>query len=101
MDIGVLLPTGKAQWGADGDPRELVAFAVRAEQLGFSSLFVNDTLISPRIEALTMLAALAPVIERATLGTGALLTLPPTADPGRPVPGLSRSTVGRSARSTR
>jgi alkanesulfonate monooxygenase SsuD/methylene tetrahydromethanopterin reductase-like flavin-dependent oxidoreductase (luciferase family) len=73
MDIGVLLPTGKAQWGADGDPRELVAFAVRAEQLGFSSLFVNDTLISPRIEALTMLAALAPVTERATLGTGALL----------------------------
>jgi alkanesulfonate monooxygenase SsuD/methylene tetrahydromethanopterin reductase-like flavin-dependent oxidoreductase (luciferase family) len=73
MDIGVLLPTGKAQWGADGDPRELVAFGVRAEQLGFSSLFVNDTLISPRIEALTMLAALAPVTERATLGTGALL----------------------------
>ncbi len=73
MDIGVLLPTGKAQWGADGDPRELVAFAVRAEQLGFSSLFVNDSLISPRIEALTMLAALAPVTEQATLGTGALL----------------------------
>ena len=73
MDIGVLLPTGKAQWGADGDPRELVAFAVRAEELGFSSLFVNDSLISPRIEALTMLAALAPVTERATLGTGALL----------------------------
>ena len=73
MDIGVLLPTGKAQWGADGDPRDLVAFAVRAEQLGFSSLFVNDTLISPRIEALTMLAALAPVTEQATLGTGALL----------------------------
>src|SRR5260370_9898319 len=73
IDIGVLLPTGQAQWGAGGDPRELVAFAVRAEQLGFSSLFVNDTLISPRIEALTMLAALAPVTERATLATGALL----------------------------
>jgi alkanesulfonate monooxygenase SsuD/methylene tetrahydromethanopterin reductase-like flavin-dependent oxidoreductase (luciferase family) len=73
MDIGVLLPTGKAQWGADGDPRELVALAVRAEQLGYSSLFVNDSLISPRIEALTMLAALAPATERVTLGTGALL----------------------------
>jgi alkanesulfonate monooxygenase SsuD/methylene tetrahydromethanopterin reductase-like flavin-dependent oxidoreductase (luciferase family) len=73
MDIGVFVPTGKAQWGADGDPRELVAFGVRAEQLGFSSLFVNDTLISPRIEALTMLAALAPVTQRVTLGTGALL----------------------------
>ena len=73
MDIGVLLPTGKAQWGADGDPRELVTLAVRAEQLGYSSLFVNDSLISPRIEALTMLAALAPATERVTLGTGALL----------------------------
>jgi alkanesulfonate monooxygenase SsuD/methylene tetrahydromethanopterin reductase-like flavin-dependent oxidoreductase (luciferase family) len=73
MDIGVLLPTGQAQWGADGDPRELVTLAVRAEQLGYSSLFVNDSLISPRIEALTMLAALAPATERVTLGTGALL----------------------------
>ena len=73
MDIGVLLPTGQAQWGADGDPRELVALAVRAERLGYSSLFVNDSLISPRIEALTMLAALAPATERITLGTGALL----------------------------
>jgi len=73
MDFGVLLPTGKAQWGADGNPAEVVAFAVGAEQLGFSSLFVNDSLISPRLEALTMLAALAPVTERVTLGTGALL----------------------------
>ncbi|OHV20231.1 5,10-methylene tetrahydromethanopterin reductase [Parafrankia soli] len=73
MDIGVLLPTGAAQWGADGDPRELVAFGRRAERLGFSSLFVNDSLISPRIEALTMLAALAPATETVTLGTGALL----------------------------
>ncbi|WP_055586126.1 LLM class flavin-dependent oxidoreductase [Peterkaempfera griseoplana] len=73
MDIGVLLPTGRAQWGAGDEPRELPAFAVRAEQLGFSSLFVNDSLISPRIEALTMLAALAPTTERVTLGTAALL----------------------------
>ncbi|OHV45508.1 LLM class flavin-dependent oxidoreductase [Pseudofrankia sp. BMG5.36] len=73
MDIGVLLPTGAAQWGADGDPRELVAFGRQAERLGFSSLFVNDSLISPRIEALTMLAALAPATETVTLGTGALL----------------------------
>ncbi|MFJ9116005.1 LLM class flavin-dependent oxidoreductase [Streptomyces sp. NPDC102394] len=73
MDIGVLLPTSTAQWGADGDPRELIAFGRRAEDLGFSSLFVNDSLISPRIEALTMLAALAPVTGAVTLGTAALL----------------------------
>ncbi|WP_416211308.1 LLM class flavin-dependent oxidoreductase [Frankia sp. Cas3] len=73
MDIGVLLPTGASQWGEGGNPRELVAFGRRAERLGFASLFVNDSLISPRIEALTMLAALAPTTETVTLGTGALL----------------------------
>ncbi|MEB3964308.1 LLM class flavin-dependent oxidoreductase [Streptomyces kunmingensis] len=73
MDIGVLLPTGTAQWGAPDDPRELVAFGRQAERSGFSSLFVNDSLISPRIKALTMLAALAPATETATLGTAALM----------------------------
>lgn len=73
MDIGVLLPTGAAQWGAADDPRELVAFGRHAERSGFSSLFVNDSLISPRIEALTMLAALAPATESVTLGTAALM----------------------------
>lgn len=73
MDIGVLLPTGAAQWGSAGDPRDLITFGRTAERLGFSSLFVNDSLISPRIEALTMVAALAPATTTATLGTGALL----------------------------
>ncbi|MFF4489820.1 LLM class flavin-dependent oxidoreductase [Streptomyces sp. NPDC001544] len=73
MDIGVLLPTGTAQWDKGDDPRELVAFGRDAERAGFSSLFVNDSLITPRVEALTMLAALAPATETATLGTAALL----------------------------
>ncbi|ACU77682.1 Luciferase-like monooxygenase [Catenulispora acidiphila DSM 44928] len=73
MDIGVLLPTGTAQWEPGDDPRGVVALALRAERIGFSSLFVNDSLISPRIEALTMLAALAPATAGVTLGTGALL----------------------------
>ncbi|MCD9874793.1 LLM class flavin-dependent oxidoreductase [Streptomyces guryensis] len=73
MDIGILLPTGSAQWDASDDPRELIDFARRAERSGFSSLFVNDSLISPRIEALAMLAALGPVTDTVTLGTAALL----------------------------
>ncbi|MFK0112667.1 LLM class flavin-dependent oxidoreductase [Streptomyces sp. NPDC091217] len=73
MDIGVLLPTGTAQWGPADDPRVLVAFGRAAERLGFSSLFVNDSLLSPRVEALTMLAALAPATGTLTLGTAALL----------------------------
>lgn len=70
---GVLLPIGRSQWGEGTDPRELIDFAVQAEGLGFDSLWVNDSLLSPRVEALTMLAAAAPVTERVTLGTAALL----------------------------
>jgi alkanesulfonate monooxygenase SsuD/methylene tetrahydromethanopterin reductase-like flavin-dependent oxidoreductase (luciferase family) len=71
--LGVLVPTGTAQWGAGTDPRELIGFAARAESLGYDSLWVNDSVLSPRIEALTMLAAMAPVTDHVTLGTAALL----------------------------
>ncbi|WP_236706293.1 LLM class flavin-dependent oxidoreductase [Frankia sp. ACN1ag] len=71
--LGVLVPIGKAQWGAGTDPRELVDFAIRAEELGYDSLWVNDSLLGPRIEALTMLAAVAPVTDRIPLGTATLL----------------------------
>src|SRR6266511_4332115 len=73
MRFGVILPTGQAQWGAGTDPRQLIDFAIQAERLGYSSVWANDSLLTPRIEALTMLAALAPVTERVTLGTAALL----------------------------
>ena len=73
IELGVLLPIGRAQWGPGADPCELPGFAVRAEELGYSSLWVNDFLLTPRIEALTMLAAVAPLTNRVTLGTAALL----------------------------
>ena len=73
IDLGVLVPIAQAQWGPGTDPRELLDFAVRAEELGYSSLWVNDFLLTPRIEALTMLAALAPLTSRVTLGTATLL----------------------------
>ncbi|MBT2231054.1 LLM class flavin-dependent oxidoreductase [Nonomuraea sp. NEAU-A123] len=68
--LGVLLPTNQSQWN---DARRLVDFAVRAERLGYDSLWANDTLLGARIEPLAMLAALAPATERVTLGTAALL----------------------------
>jgi alkanesulfonate monooxygenase SsuD/methylene tetrahydromethanopterin reductase-like flavin-dependent oxidoreductase (luciferase family) len=73
VELGVLIPIGQAQWGEGADPRGLPDFAVRAEELGYSSLWVNDFLLTPRIEALTMLAAVAPLTSRVTLGTAALL----------------------------
>src|SRR3954462_14473079 len=71
--FGIFLPTGQAQWGEGADPRRLIDFAVQAERLGFDSLWVNDSLLNPRIEPLTMLAAVAPVTERVTLGTATLM----------------------------
>jgi len=73
IKLGVLIPIAQAQWGAGADPRELIDFAVRAEELGYSSLWANDFLLTPRIEALTMLAAAAPATRTITLGTAALL----------------------------
>lgn len=71
--IGVLLPIVQAQWGDGSDPRGLLDLAAGLEVLGFDSLWVNDSLLSPRVEALTMLAAAAPVTRRVTLGTATLL----------------------------
>ena len=73
MRTGVLIPTGRAQWGEGTDPRELIGFVQRAEQFGFDSVWVNDSLLSPRIEALAMLSAAAVVTERVALGTAALM----------------------------
>ncbi|WP_329180302.1 LLM class flavin-dependent oxidoreductase [Streptomyces sp. NBC_01477] len=71
--MGVFVPTTKAQWSEHTGPGEAVSFGVRAERTGFDSLWVTDSLLTPRLEALTVLAALAAVTERVTLGTGALL----------------------------
>jgi alkanesulfonate monooxygenase SsuD/methylene tetrahydromethanopterin reductase-like flavin-dependent oxidoreductase (luciferase family) len=73
INLGVLLPTTTALWGDGAQPRDLIDFGIRAERLGFGSLWVNDSLVTPRIETLTMLAALAPVTSTVTLGTATLL----------------------------
>jgi alkanesulfonate monooxygenase SsuD/methylene tetrahydromethanopterin reductase-like flavin-dependent oxidoreductase (luciferase family)/dienelactone hydrolase len=50
-----------------------MAFAARAERLGFASLWANDSFTRARLEPLTVLSAVASVTERVTLGTAALL----------------------------
>jgi alkanesulfonate monooxygenase SsuD/methylene tetrahydromethanopterin reductase-like flavin-dependent oxidoreductase (luciferase family) len=70
--LGVLLPTGPGATERDG-PRRLVEFAVAAERAGLDSVWVNDSLLTPRIEALTTLAAVAVCTERVRLGTATLL----------------------------
>jgi alkanesulfonate monooxygenase SsuD/methylene tetrahydromethanopterin reductase-like flavin-dependent oxidoreductase (luciferase family) len=69
--IGVIPPLAAEPW-AGADLRGLLDFARAAEDLGFDSLWANDSLVRPRIEALTFLSAAAAVTDRITLGTAAL-----------------------------
>jgi alkanesulfonate monooxygenase SsuD/methylene tetrahydromethanopterin reductase-like flavin-dependent oxidoreductase (luciferase family) len=69
MDIGVGLPTTVP--GADG--RDLVEFARRAENHGFSTLAVLDRLVYDSYDSVVALAAAAAVTERITLATSILL----------------------------
>jgi alkanesulfonate monooxygenase SsuD/methylene tetrahydromethanopterin reductase-like flavin-dependent oxidoreductase (luciferase family) len=69
--IGVVPPLAAEPW-AGADLRRLLDCARAVEDLGFDSLWANDSLVRPRIEALTFLSAAAAVTDRITLGTAAL-----------------------------
>lgn len=71
MRLGVMPPLDAEPW-ADADLRGLLDFARAVEDLGFDSLWANDSLVGSRIEALTFLSAAAAVTGRITLGTAAL-----------------------------
>jgi probable F420-dependent oxidoreductase len=61
------------------DPQALIAYAVRAEELGFDSVWVWDHILLgvdppfPVIDSLTLLAAVAARTSRIKLGTGVLV----------------------------
>jgi alkanesulfonate monooxygenase SsuD/methylene tetrahydromethanopterin reductase-like flavin-dependent oxidoreductase (luciferase family) len=71
--IGVLLPLREVVLGAGWAPLDLVDVAVDAERRGLASVWANDALDRPRVEALTALAAIAARTERITLGTAVLM----------------------------
>jgi alkanesulfonate monooxygenase SsuD/methylene tetrahydromethanopterin reductase-like flavin-dependent oxidoreductase (luciferase family) len=80
LRIGVVVPSREAflqSLPAAG----LVDFAARAEDLGFESVWVGDSLTArPRLEPLALLAAIATRTRRVALGTAALTaSLRPTA----------------------
>ncbi|WP_218026001.1 LLM class flavin-dependent oxidoreductase [Nocardia miyunensis] len=70
---GLLLPAGQAQLAAGGSAHALLDLVVTAEQRGFDSAWVGDSLLRARIEPLTLLAAAATATERIILGTAALI----------------------------
>src|SRR5438132_14278180 len=73
---GLLLPSREVVLFADSDLTIVIAAARRAEQAGYDSVWVGDSLLArPRGEPLTLLAAVAGATTRVTLGTAVLLPL--------------------------
>lgn len=71
--IGIALPVRElAILGAE-DAAPLIKLAQQVEECGFDSVWVGDSFVARhRLEPLTLLAAIAMVTERVTIGTAAL-----------------------------
>jgi probable F420-dependent oxidoreductase len=75
VSIGLLLPTREVVM-AQGAPdlSKIIDLAVQAEDRGFDSVWVGDSILArPRLEAMTTLAAVASRTRRVQLGTAVLL----------------------------
>jgi probable F420-dependent oxidoreductase len=72
--IGYLLPTRERVMEDRPDGVALIDLARRAEDMGYDSIWIGDSLFDkPRHEPLTMLAGIAGGTKRITLGTAVLL----------------------------
>jgi alkanesulfonate monooxygenase SsuD/methylene tetrahydromethanopterin reductase-like flavin-dependent oxidoreductase (luciferase family) len=76
VSFGLLLPTREMVMNQERpDFRQLIALAGRAEEMGFDSVWVGDSILArPRLEAFTTLAAIASRTQRVKLGTAVLLS---------------------------
>jgi len=72
--IGYLLPTRERVMEGQPDGRALLALAERAEEIGYDSVWIGDSLFDkPRHEPLTMLAGIAGRTNKVAIGTAVLL----------------------------
>ncbi len=72
--IGYLLPTRERVMEGRPETSPLLALAARAENLGFDSVWVGDSLLArPRHDPLTLLAAVAARTQKVALGTAVFL----------------------------
>jgi alkanesulfonate monooxygenase SsuD/methylene tetrahydromethanopterin reductase-like flavin-dependent oxidoreductase (luciferase family) len=72
--IGYLLPTRERVMAGEMQAKSLIDLAVRAEALGYDSIWVGDSVLArPRHEPLILLAAVAARVPRIDLGTAVLL----------------------------
>jgi alkanesulfonate monooxygenase SsuD/methylene tetrahydromethanopterin reductase-like flavin-dependent oxidoreductase (luciferase family) len=72
--VGYLLPTRESVMQGRPAAGPLLKLAERAEELGYDSIWIGDSLLDrPRHEPLVMLAGVAGRTKRVLLGTGVLL----------------------------
>jgi alkanesulfonate monooxygenase SsuD/methylene tetrahydromethanopterin reductase-like flavin-dependent oxidoreductase (luciferase family) len=72
--VGIMLPSRETAMTGRHDAQGLIDFARAAEEAGFDSVWVGDSLLArTRAEPLTLLAAVAEVTEGVALGTAALI----------------------------
>lgn len=103
MKIGVFLPTYLVPGSERDHTKQLRRFAIRAEELGFDSLFTTDHLLTATrfyrvswLEPIATLAYAAAVTERVKLGTSILVL--PTRQPvvlAKEIATLQRLSSGR------
>jgi alkanesulfonate monooxygenase SsuD/methylene tetrahydromethanopterin reductase-like flavin-dependent oxidoreductase (luciferase family) len=74
LRVGIILPSRETAMTDEHDARGLVQFAKTAEDAGFDSVWVGDSLLArTRAEPLSVLSAVAAVTDRVALGTAALI----------------------------
>lgn len=74
VKVGVLLPTRELAIKGSWDPGPALDFAREAEDAGFDSVWIGDSLLArPRLDALLMLPAVAAATRRVTIGTACLI----------------------------
>ena len=74
LRIGYLLPTRESIMEGRPEAAPLLKLAERAEELGYDSVWVGDSVLArPRHEPITLLAAVAARTTRVKLGTAVLL----------------------------
>ncbi|ORA84760.1 monooxygenase [Mycobacterium malmoense] len=74
LRVGIMLPSRETAMTGQHDARGLIKFATDAEDGGFDSVWVGDSLLArTRVEPLSILSAVAAVTSRVTLGTAALI----------------------------
>jgi alkanesulfonate monooxygenase SsuD/methylene tetrahydromethanopterin reductase-like flavin-dependent oxidoreductase (luciferase family) len=74
LHLGTVLPTREMAIVGDADPGEVLELARQLEDEGVDSLWVGESVLArPRIDALTMLAGVAAVTRRVTIGSAVVL----------------------------